>query len=37
MTNYPFSRLYYAADTMPLSGEYEIENHASLYLDDSGW
>jgi len=37
LTHFPLHRLYYAADTVPLTGECEIENHASLYLEDMGW
>ncbi len=31
----PFHRAFYAADTVELSGDAQIENHYPLYLDDA--
>lgn len=33
----PMHRAYYAADSVALSGESELENHYALYLDDMDW
>ncbi len=33
----PFHRLFYAADTVRLRAQAELENHFPLYLEDWGW
>jgi len=33
----PMHRTFYTADSVPLEGECYIENHYSLYIDDSNW
>lgn len=34
---FPFHRAFYAADSVPLEGRCDLENHAALYLDNQGW
>lgn len=34
---YPLHRLFYAADSLDMSGEVKIDEHYPLYLDDWGW
>ena len=33
---YPFHRAFYAADSISLSGQNDIDEHFSLYLDEEG-
>lgn len=33
---YPFHRAFYAADSMPLSGTSDLDEHYSLYLEEEG-
>ncbi len=37
LTNNPFVRAFYTADTLTLSGENYLDEHYSLYLEDAGW
>lgn len=37
LTNNPFHRAYYAADSLDLAGECIIDEHYTLYLDEAGW
>lgn len=34
---FPFHRTFYAADTVPLEGRCDLENHASFYLNNQDW
>lgn len=34
---YPMHRAFYAGDSVKLSGECYLDEHATLYLDDAGW
>jgi hypothetical protein len=34
---YPMHRAFYDGDTIHMSGEYDMEAHYPLYLEDQGW
>jgi hypothetical protein len=34
---FPLHRAFYAADSVPLEGRCDLENHAALYLNNQGW
>ncbi len=34
---FPLHRAFYAADSIPMEGRCDLENHASFYLENQGW
>lgn len=37
LTNNPFAKAFYSADSINLNGETYLDEHYTLYMDDAGW